>query len=143
MTLVNLNGRPAAKSVNFFLDQFLNELPSAWSTDASAAPLVNINETADFYTLELNAPGRNKEGFNLNIESGLLTVTYEKKEEERQEGVKSIRREFTYSGFKRSFTLDKNIDAENIHAKYENGILSIQLPKKPEVKPAVKQISVQ
>jgi HSP20 family protein len=143
MTLVNLNGRPAPKTVNYFLDQLLNDFQGSPSKDASVHAPVNITDTPNAYQLELSVPGRNKEDFKLNIENGLLTISYEKKDEEKQEGVKSIRREFSFGSFKRSFTLDKNVDTENISAKYENGILSIGLPKKAEVKPAVQQISVQ
>jgi HSP20 family protein len=46
-----------------------------------------------------------------------------------------VRKEFSYKSFKRSFTLDEKIDAENIQAKYENGVLKLELPKKRLRKP--------
>ncbi len=91
--------------------------------------------------MEFNVPGRNKEDFKLNIEKDLLTVIYEKKEETQP--YKTIRKEFVFSSFKRSFSLDEKINAEAIEAKYENGILKVYLPKKEEVKIAPKQISIQ
>jgi HSP20 family protein len=57
--------------------------------------------------------------------------------------VKSIRKEFSFQGFKRSFSLDDKVDAATIQAKYENGLLKVYLPKKAEVKEAAKQITVQ
>ena len=104
---------------------------------------VNIVETTDGYHLELNAPGRNKEAFKIALENGLLTISYEQSESAKQEGIKTIRKEFTQNGFKRSFTVDEKIDAENIQAKYENGLLKLFLPKKEEVKLQPKAISIQ
>ena len=54
-----------------------------------------------------------------------------------------IRKEFGYKAFNRSFTLDEKIDAANITAKYENGILKLELPKKEEVKGGAKEIVIQ
>jgi HSP20 family protein len=79
-------------------------------------------------------PGRNKEDFKINVDKGLLTVSYEKKEEAETKEVKSIRKEFSFQSFKRSFSLDEKINAEGIEAKYENGILKVFLPKKKKLK---------
>ena len=68
-------------------------------------------------------------------------MSFEKKEENKSETQKTVRREFTYQSFKRSFNVDENINTENIQAKYENGILALTLPKKEEAKPARKLTS--
>jgi HSP20 family protein len=143
MTQVRFNNNPVAR-----FDTFLNEVfntPSVWtnpSTDVSGLPAANVYETAKSYQLELNVPGRNKEDFKINIEKDLITVSFEKKEEIKEEGVKSIRREFSVKSFKRSFSLDEKIDVSNIQAKYENGILRIDLPKKEQVKAEPTQITI-
>ncbi|MEI2747259.1 MAG: Hsp20/alpha crystallin family protein [Ferruginibacter sp.] len=54
-----------------------------------------------------------------------------------------VRKEFSYKSFKRSFTLDEKIDAENIQAKYENGVLKLELPKKEIAKAGSREISIQ
>ncbi len=142
MTLVNLN-KAFPKRFNAF-DELFNDLPAGYTREANlAVPPVNIAETADAYHLELNAPGRNKEDFKVSIEKGLLTIGYDQKEEAKNEGMKSVRKEFTYKSFKRSFSLDDKIDADNIQAKYENGLLKFLLPKKEQAKEVVKQISIQ
>jgi len=77
------------------------------------------------------------------VENDLLTISYaetEKKQEE--EKLNYVRREFSIGDLSRSFTLDAKVDSENIQAKYEDGILKLHLPKKPEVKPESRQISV-
>ena len=143
MTQLKFINRPAAKP----FDSFFNDLfsPAVWSTpssDVSSIPAANVHETPSSYVLEISAPGRNKEDFKVNLDKDLLTVSYEKKEEAASENNKTIRREFHYNGFKRSFSLDEKIDASNIQAKYENGILKIELPKKPEVQEQPKQIAI-
>ena len=144
MTLVKFNNKPNLKPFNYLIDEFFQGFPAVIAKDLGLnVPPVNISETNDAYHLELSAPGRNKEDFNVNIEKGLLTVSFEKKEETTKEDSKSIRKEFTYQNFKRSFSLDDKVDAEKIEAKYENGVLKFVLPKKEEVKQTPKQISIQ
>ena len=89
------------------------------------------------------APGFEKNDFNVNIDKSILTVSAEKKNELKDENEKQIREEYSYRSFKRSFTLDEKIDSEKIDAKYANGILTLNLPRKAEVKASAKEISVQ
>ena len=107
------------------------------------SPAVNILETNDAYHLEVNAPGRNKEDFVLSVDKGLLTISYEKKEETKSDNVKVVRREFNTQSFKRSFTIDEKINTEAIQAKYENGLLKLLLPKKADIQQPVKTINIQ
>ncbi|MBA4166183.1 MAG: Hsp20/alpha crystallin family protein [Chitinophagaceae bacterium] len=143
MTHVKFNNRPVVRSYDSFFNDFFN-LPTTWGTTASDSGAVsaNVSETPQAYHLDLNVPGRNKEDFKINIEKDLLTISYEKKEEQKEEGVNSVRREFNFNSFKRSFSLDERIDAGNIQAKYENGILKIELPKKEQVKEEPKTIAI-
>ncbi len=104
---------------------------------------MNIQETTDAYHLELSAPGRSKEDFKLSLENGQLIISFEKKEETRTEEYKTIRKEFSFRSFKRSFNLDDRINSAGIQAKYENGVLKLLLPKKEEKKESAKQITVQ
>ncbi|MDE3235448.1 MAG: Hsp20/alpha crystallin family protein [Bacteroidota bacterium] len=141
MTIVKHN---PAKNFTSLFDELFNNFPATWGRDVETgfSVPVNIYESNDAYHLELNAPGRNKEDFKINIENGLLTISFEKKEELEQKDLKTLRREFSYLNFKRSFTIDDKINSEGITAKYENGILKLFLPKKEEVKPATKQINI-
>lgn len=127
--------------VNNLFDEFFNSFPVAndWTRTATA---VNIHETKDGYHLELNAPGRKKEDFKIQLEKGILEISFEKKEEKETKDYITIKREFGFESFKRSFTLDSNINTEKIEAKYENGILLIFLPKKDEVKVQAKEINI-
>ena len=142
MTIIKNN--PIAYQ-NLF-DELFSNFPSTWGKDTatnwSSIP-TNIHETENGYYLELNAAGRNKQDFKINVENGLLTISFEKKEETENKGYKTIRREFSVTNFKRSFTLDEKVNAEAIEAKYEDGVLKVFIPKKEEVKIAAKQISIQ
>jgi len=142
MTFVTSNYKPARNFNNFF-GELLNDLPGFTTSNGNSFPPVNIIETADAYHLELNAPGRSKEDFKVVADNDLLTISYEKKEEAKAEGVKAVRREFSFQSFKRSFSLDSKIDAAGVQAKYENGLLKLLLPKKADTKEAVKEITIQ
>jgi len=147
MTQVKFNNNAVARNFDNLFDDFFGAFPAVlnnnWKTDLNHFPQVNIHESKDGFHLELNAPGRNKEDFNIVFEKGLLTISYEQKEEKKQEDYKTLRREFVYRGFKRSFSIDDTIQTENIQAKYENGVLKLYLPKKEEGNSTTKQINVQ
>lgn len=140
--LVKVNNRPMHRTFNSIFDELFNEFPVKMDSKLHF-PAVNIHETENAYEMELNVPGRKKEDFKINLENGLLTISFDKKEENANNGAKTLRREFSYQSFKRSFNLDESVDADNIQAKYENGILFLTLAKKEQAKPAKKEISIQ
>jgi HSP20 family protein len=146
MTLVRTHN-PFGKSLDGLMNDLFNELPSTlgktFREDVWAFPPVNITELQDVYQLQLSAPGYEKTDFNLKLDGNMLTISAEKKTENKTENEKLIRKEFSTKSFKRSFTVDEKIDAGNIQAKYENGILYVELPKKEEVKAVAKQITIQ
>lgn len=142
MTLVKHN--PA--NLGSLFDEFFHGFPAAWGKDTYNShfmPAVNVHETKDAYHVELNAPGRNKDDFKISVDKGLLTISYEKQAESETKEYKTIRKEFTYNSFKRSFTIDEKINAAAIQARYENGVLKVFLPKKEEVIVEPQQISIQ
>lgn len=143
MTLVQFNNRPAKKAFNAVFDDLLNQFPVTWKDSSLHFPPVNVHETREAYHVELSAPGLNKEDFQVKVEEGLLTISYEKKEETKSEDYKTVRREFTQRSFKRSFQVDDQVDVDNIQAKYEQGVLKLHLPKKEQAKASAKEINIQ
>jgi HSP20 family protein len=132
------------KDFNNIIDEVLNNIPANFRKEFNLnVPPVNIHETDEAYHLELAAPGLSKEDFKVNLEKGLLTISYEKKAEDENKNYKTHRKEFSTASFKRTFTVEDKIDADNIKAKYENGVLQLLLPKKEEVKIAPKEITIQ
>ncbi len=144
MTLIKWKPQSSAfpGSLSQFVDTFFNDdafrMPAAFSR-----PSVNIAENEKEYRLEVAAPGFSKDEFVIEAEHDTLTISGDKKVEKSDEKEDYKRKEFSYESFKRSFTLPEIVDAENISAVYENGILNVRLPKKVEaLKQAKKQISV-
>ena len=103
-------------------------------------PAVNIKENEKDFELELAVPGRKKEDFNIEVDENILTISSESKKEENVAEANYTRREFTYSSFKRAFTLPETIDEDSIKANYDNGILKFTLPKKAEALPKPKRM---
>ena len=141
MTNVKFN-QPAFRTLDSFFDNFLSELPTVQKRNESNFPSVNISESEDAYELEFNAPGIKKDDFKITFDQSILTVSFDKKEENKEETKKFIKREFAAQSFKRSFTLDEKINADAIEAKYENGLLTLTLPKVEEVKVLPKEIAI-
>ena len=80
--MIHVKNNPA--NLGIFFDELLTNFPSNWGKDTqgnSIVPPTNIHETKEGYHVEVSAPGRNKEDFNLNVEKNLLTISFEKKEE--------------------------------------------------------------
>lgn len=111
-------------------------------TFASNVPSVNIKETETQFQIELAAPGLKKENFNIELDNETLSISSEIKTEKEENNEKELytRKEFSYSSFKRSFTLPKTVNAENIEANYENGVLVLTLPKREEALPKPKRL---
>ena len=93
-------------------------------------PSVDIFENKDQIVLEAELPGLKPEDVNISIENNVLTIRGEKREE-RTEGEqgKWHLAERRYGTFTRSFVLPRDVDADNIQARFEDGVLSVSIPK--------------
>lgn len=150
MTNVKFSRRPLETSFNTFVDDLFSELPVFFNNQLSQSNRkgsvpVNVKETDKAYEMEVVAPGFEKADFKIQVEQDMLTISADTPAshsgEKNNEG-KYSRREYSYSSFKRSFTLDEKIDATNIAASYINGVLTLNLPKKETVKATKKEITI-
>jgi len=109
-------------------------------TTASFVPAVDIYEDAEKVVLKLEVPGIEEKDLDVRVENHTLTVKGERKfeKEEKEENFHRIERR--YGSFYRAFTLPSTVDTENVAAKYNAGVLKLELKKKPEAQP--KQIKV-
>ena len=101
------------------------------------APAINVKETDKAYVVELAAPGMKKEDFNVHVnDEGNLIIKMEKKQENKEEdkSARYLRREFSYSKFEQTLLLPDDVKREDIKAKVENGVLTVELPKVVEGK---------
>ena len=103
-------------------------------------PAANVKETESEYLLELAVPGRKKEDFNVEIDNDVLTISSEVKNEDSTVDEGYTRKEFTFSSFKRVFSLPETVAADKINASYEDGVLKFVLPKKEEALPKPKRL---
>lgn len=125
-------------------DDFLTRDLFNWSdfkNEGVSVPRVNIVESDDEFKVEMAAPGMCKEDFHVELDNDMLTIRAEVSNE--TEDKTYARRELSYQSFNRSFYLPNTIESEKIKAKYEDGILSLVIPKKEEArKKPVKTIAI-
>lgn len=121
-------------------DDFFNRDVFKWGSDftnsGNSMPAVNIKETPENFVVEMAAPGMDKKDFKIELDGHTLTISSEKRNErEEKEGENYNRKEFNYQSFYRTFHLPKDVvDGDRIQAKYENGLLRLEIPKREEAK---------
>jgi HSP20 family protein len=143
MTIIRWKLRPDAE--RYFSRNIENKPESSLPENCGCLPETNIQRHQDHYRIDMAAPGRNKNDFNIKLEENLLTISYQKTEQENSDGntFKYLRKEFDNNAFTRHFTLPETTDKEKIFAKYENGILSVNIPfDDPEKNRISKKINI-
>ena len=133
------------KRNNLFFPSLMNEFmgpdwfggTDKWNT---SVPAVNIKDNEEDFELELAVPGVKKDDFTVEVDNDVLTISSEMKSENEDVKGNYTRKEFSYSSFKRAFTLPDTVDGSKIDAKYEDGILKLTLPKKQEALPKPKRM---
>ena len=139
MTLIKGNGTGFPALPALFDDLFSRELfnwgNSNFSSSGTTIPLVNIRETTDNFEVEMAAPGMEKKDFKVTLEGNTLTISSQRENHENEHYEGYSRREFSYQSFMRSFLLPKDVvKAEEIVAKYDNGVLLLTIPKQEHAK---------
>lgn len=97
-------------------------------------PAVNVTENHNGYKVKLAAPGMKKSDFEIDVEGNMLTIKSEKEEKKEEKEDHYTRREFSFSSFSRSFAIPDDVKQDKIDAVYEDGMLTISLPKREEAK---------
>lgn len=119
-------------------DDFFNKW---WREDR--LPAVNVAETEKEFKVEVAAPGMKKDDFKVEVKEGVLYISAEAKTEKEEKEDNYMRKEFSYSSFKRSFYLPENVKDDAIVANYKDGILYLTLPKvKVDKKEKIKKIEI-
>ena len=101
----------------------------------TAYPKVNVYEYEDKIGIIAEIPGLKKKQLNIEVEDGVLPISGDKHGIEEQEGATVLRRELKASSFKRSFQLGELLDDSKVDANFNDGILSISIPKTEPEKP--------
>ncbi|MBQ7153390.1 MAG: Hsp20/alpha crystallin family protein [Clostridia bacterium] len=114
------------------------------SRDDIAPIRVDITDEGDMYQIKADLPGCKKEDIHLNIENDRLTLSAQRHSEYENEDKKGkyLHCERTYGEYRRVFDLG-DVDADKIHAKFADGVLTLDLPKKVEQVPASRQLEIE
>lgn len=117
--------------------------PASYASDTVQPvlrPAMDVVESENEIVIRVDLPGLTADDLNVQVDGDLLTISGEIKHEDKQNGERYHYRERSYGAFKRSLRLGETVDGENIDATFDNGVLSLTLPKRPEAQP--KQIQV-
>ena len=135
------DGLRKRRGFNSFINGFVNKRFFIDAFPEGETFKTDIKETNESYIVQAELPGIAKEDIKVNLEEGILNIKAERRSEEKEEKDNYIRKEMKYGSFERSFRVE-NIKADDIKAKYNDGILEITLPKELEVKDKAKEIEV-
>jgi len=134
-----------------FLPSFRAMMDDFWNTDRffdhsfsdrNLLPAVNIRDTEQQYELELSAPGFKKEEFKVTTGKGMMTISAETSQDQKEETDDYTRKEFSRSSFSRSFSLPANVLEDDIKANYKDGLLKISLKKNGNAIAEKKQVLI-
>lgn len=143
MNLVRFNRPVYGMNINNLFNEMMKEYEKPLRAYTCASVPVNIEETEKAFVLHFSAPGFEKENFAIKHQNSVLTVKGSKTEDENKKET-LVKREFNTCNFERSFNMPDTVDVENISAKYNNGILVVELPKKEvELQKVEQQIVIQ
>ncbi len=122
-------------------DTFFNDMQGEEVSNRSWVPPVDIQETAEGYKLQAELPGLTKADISITLENNVLRLTGERKFEKDVKKENFHRVERTYGSFARAFALPQQVDAGNVQAAFESGVLTVLVPKAEQAKPRKIEIS--
>lgn len=143
-TLVRRNG--AAFDPFRIVDAFFGDALGNADTFAAPAatrtfaPTFEVKETKDAYVFKADVPGISEKDVEIQMTGNILTISGERRQESVQESERYFALERGYGRFSRSFSLPDGTDGENVTADMKDGVLTLRVPKRPEVQP--KRISI-
>lgn len=130
------------------MDHFFDDLaPFSWNREnggkalSTWSPSADITEDEKEFQILMDIPGMDKDDIKVNIQDGRVTVTGERKTEEKEEKADFIRQERYYGSFFRSFKLSEKVKEDDIKASFKEGVLKLLIPKAEVVKPKTIKIN--
>jgi HSP20 family protein len=111
------------------------DLGIGWQQPTSFIPAFEVRETENAYLFKADLPGVKDEDLDISLNANRLTVTGKREAEERVENETYYAYERSYGSFTRSFTLPDGIDGDHVQADLREGVLTLTVPKKPEMQP--------
>ena len=119
--------RDLLSTFDYLFDDMMNYRPTTTSQTIGTVPRANIIKNDDSYTIELAAPGLTREEFVIDYESGNLSISVSTEDSQSYKDSVTMR-EYSFSSFKRSWSLPENTNPQGITARYDAGILYVEVP---------------
>lgn len=141
MTYLTLR-KPVVNPFRLFSPPFIGYQTAPVGDAYKWYPSTDISETDDSYEVRAELPGVPMEDVHISVKDGLLTIKGEKRQENAGDTNNYRRVERRYGSFERSFSLPPKVDADNIKAEFNDGVLTLAIPKPDEVKPKEIPITV-
>lgn len=104
------------------------------------APDFDVKETKDAYVFKADLPGMKQEDVEISVTGQRLTISGKREEEKREEGERYFTFERSHGSFSRTFTVPEGVDVDHVSAELKDGVLTLNVPKRPEVQPKRIQI---
>jgi HSP20 family protein len=114
-----------------------------WSAATTYLPAADVLETENEIQVKVDLPGHDPKSLQVRLEGDTLTIQSERKQESRSERDGYLRAERSHGTFARSFVLPNTVDSGKCEARFENGVLTVTLPKREEARPRTINIKVQ
>ena len=125
-----------------FGDLFASQEGETDAEESYWMPTVDVSETENDFEIRAELPGVSESDVNVSVTDNRLTVKGEKRQETETDGKNYHRVERRYGSFQRSFTLPRNVETSNIKAGFQDGVLTLTIPKAEEAKPTEIPISI-
>lgn len=127
--------RRSSTDIDNMLDDFFNNFENQFRrsllsrNEIDFYPLLDVSETNSHYTVELDIPGVKKEDININVDNNILTIRGKKEMDKDHKDSNYYSRERFYGDFTRSMALPSGVNTDKIDADFNNGVLTIKMPK--------------
>jgi HSP20 family protein len=123
-----------------FMDHMFDDF---WGTglESTSSMRTDVIEEDNAYILQADLPGFNKEDISISLKEDVLTISASCKKDDKEEKKNYLRHERRNASYQRSFRV-ANVGPEDISASYENGVLTVTIPKKQPVEPKAQKITI-
>jgi len=112
-----------------------------WS-EAPAVPPVDVRQEGDTWTIQAEVPGMSRDDVNITVEDNVLTISGKREEEIIRDDEVCYAYERTFGNFSRAIALPEDVDANKVKAELKNGVLSVTVPKSPEIRPKKVEVKI-
>lgn len=135
-TITTPRGTRRRSDLRYELDRLFDDVFEGRSGERAngRVPAANLVETDDAYEVTLEIPGFDREDLEVTVDQGVLSLSGRRTADHDQEGRTYHLRERVTGQFRRAFSLPNSVNAEDVSATYEQGVLRVHLPKQPEAK---------